>query len=148
MPFASLAGISVLISIPVILVMGHRAMTSDWVESTAYSYDFSGMQDRLRNKAPEYFYNKIYYYLQNEDTILITEEVGFSEYDKAVSDLKRAKSSNVPMTIWINNSNGDVSVVKPDDGWIPYLITILLLPFPLLYIRWLLLKYYEYELEE
>jgi len=119
------------------------------VETEAKVVGNSQVQDRTRNGRTEYFYYIHYGYNVNGQKFTIPFEDWQYDRDYAEDRLKKDLSNLHAATIWYNQADpSNATFGEHAMAWPEYFGILCILLLPLLYFRWIMLKYYELELEE
>ncbi len=62
LPFQSVFGLALLISVPILSLKFFEKLIPDWSETTAFPIEYSNIQERLRQKEPDFFFTIKYSY--------------------------------------------------------------------------------------
>jgi hypothetical protein len=150
-PFKTLTGISILFfGIPIILTQFFDSVTTHWIETTGTLTDHKAVQDRIKNDEVEYFYSIGYEFQADGKKNTIFVDRGFS--DKSVAERELNSELNNPPTsinFWYDKSDPSRVILEMEYiSWPVYIGVLAILILLLLYFRWLMLKFYELEIEE
>jgi hypothetical protein len=150
LPIKAAMGLAILLyGIPVCLYQMFDSGFIQWKEAEGTISTHRGIQERNRNGKREYFYSIDYAYEVDGQTFILPFEGGYDDRGFAEDKLKETLDESKPATIWFDRA--DPSEATFDAGrmmWPAYLGILTILMLPLLYFRWLMLKYYELELEK
>jgi len=146
LPFQSAFGLALLISVPILSFKFFEKIIPDWSETTAFPIEYSNIQDRIRQKESEFFFTIKYSYKDAESTLYLTNEYSYRGEKIAEESLESLQDENI--SIWYNVRSPKAFVLSEfETYWLPYLMSIIVALLFLKYIRWLLIKFYELEIE-
>ncbi len=147
-PYQMLSSIVLIIAIPIFIFNGFEGYKSNWQLGNARPVSHSKIQDRIREKNTEYFLIMDYKYEVKGETHRYGMEYGFPSIKRAEEFIEnQMNESNIP--IWYSQSNPDKATMNEDvTEWKFYFVALIFIIPPLLYFRWIFLKYYELEIEE
>ena len=150
LPIQTMIGISILFfGIPILLNQFFDSVTTHWTETKGISTDHKEVQERIRDGEVEYFYSIGYEFIANGKRSIAFLDKGFRDKSLAESELNSTLSNPTEIRIWYDNSDPmRVAFSKEQIIWPVFIGLLVILIFPLLYFRWLMLKYYELEIEE
>lgn len=149
LPIQSFASLALLIALPILTFKCAKILATDWVETKATPIEFTKIQERIRENEPEYFFKVYYSFDVNEETFDVTREQGFRSIDKAEQNLMIAQNNRQSIPVWYDKSNPENTELEMEGtNWFIYLFAIGLIILMLAYFRWIMLKYYELEIEE
>jgi len=150
LPIQTMIGISILFfGIPILLNQFFESVTTHWTETKGLAVDHKEIQDRIRDGEVEYFYSIGYEFNVNGERNIAFLDKGFRDKSLAENELKSELSNPTKVSIWYDNSDPmKVTFSNEEIGWPVFIGVLVILILPLLYFRWLLLKYYELEIEE
>jgi hypothetical protein len=150
LPIQTMTGISILFfGIPILLNQFFESVTAHWTETKGIAADHKVIQDRIRDGEVEYFYSIGYEFNANGKKDIIFLDKGYRDKSLAESELNSELSNPTTITIWYDNSDPiNVTFERTDISGSVFLGLLIILILPLLYFRWLMLKYYELEIEE
>ena len=148
LPFATFYGIIFLLVIPIILFQIFNSITTHWTKTIGIPVNHKEVQDRLRDGQVEYFYSIGYKYIADGKENIAFQDEGFRDKSMAERQLNDRLAYPTNIEIWYDSSDPRRVVFTEEISWIVLIGGLLILTLPILYIRWLLLKYYELEIEE
>lgn len=149
LPIQALMSISILCSIPTLLVQIADTGFINWIETEGTIQTNKGVQDRTRNGNTEYFFSIEYEFIVNNHRYVAPFEKAYSERSSAERDLQAILKESKPITLWYDRANPKNSTFDQHKMlWPGYLAVLVMLILLLLYFRWLMLKYYELELSD
>src|SRR5690348_3813938 len=120
-----------------------------WIKTEGRVSTDKGVQERNRNGKPEYFYTIDYAYEVNGQTLILPFEKGYDDQKFALGELKETLDQSKPITIWFDQADPSRATFDHHRTmWPTHLGLLVLLILPLVYVKWLMLKYYELELQE
>ena len=147
LPIQALTSLVLVFAIPFLIVQIFTSFSTRWSQTNAIIKKNSGVQSRLKNDKPEFFYSIDYSFIANNKEFIIPFEKGFGNKSVAEDDLQSKLIEQKLETIWYDYSNPlNCSFEEVSSQWQVYFGILLLLIFVLIYFRWLMLKYYELEL--
>lgn len=148
LPRHSITVIAILIATFILLSEGIRKSIGSWAQVEAIPYHFSDIQERIRDKKPDFFFNTSFYYVFDSDTFNLSRETAFPDLSITEVALKKEKSNVENINLWINKSTGEILFTENETNPTSYFILAIMMGFVLLGFRWFFLKYYEGELED
>jgi len=148
LPMQALTGTAILLfGIPMLLTQMVDSGFIQWVETEGLISAERGVQDRTRNGKYEYFYSIDY--SVNGQKFTLSFDKGYDDRDFAERNLKEMLRDPQPITLWYDReSPSNATFDEQRIGWPTHLSILIILILPLLYFRWLMLTYYELELDE
>lgn len=148
LPMQALTSIAILLfGIPTLLNQMFDSGFIQWVETVGIISTDRGVQERARNGKPEYFYSIDYKYSVDGQTFCLPFENGYDGRDFAEDKLKEIIRESQPRTLWYDREHpANATFDREKMTWPSYLGLLGILILLLLYFRWLMLKYYELEL--
>jgi hypothetical protein len=149
LPFQAVTGLAILLfGIPMLSYQMFDSVHIQWVETKGTVSTVRGVQDRIRNGKVEYFYSINYAYDVGGQTFIVPVEHAYAYREFAEKGQKEAMAESRPVAIWFDKANPSRATTdEPNVMWPAYLGILVILVFTLLYFAWLMLKYYELELE-
>jgi len=147
LPIQAMTSLAILFVIPFLIFQIYNSVSTSWSQTNAIIKKSNGIQERIKNGEPEFFYSIEYSFNVNSEEFIIPFEKGFDNKGVGESDLRSRLTEQKSATIWYDQSNPlNASFEEVNSQWQVYLGILLLLIFVLIYFRWLMLKYYELEL--
>lgn len=148
-PIQTITGLAAIIIIPVFLYRGTVILTTSWELTTATPSEFTNVQERIREDEPDFFYKIYYSYNANDEQYITTRERSFRTREKAESERSEEVIKPITVELYYDSKNPNNSEFEQDQTfWQPYFLLIPIFLGLLAYFRWLMLKYYELEIEE
>ncbi|MGB3585246.1 MAG: DUF3592 domain-containing protein [Tunicatimonas sp.] len=149
LPIQSFNSLILLIALPILTYKCAKILATDWVETKATPTAFTKIQERIRENEPEYFFKVYYSFDVDEEIFEIIREQGLRLIEEAEQNLMIAQTNKQSIPVWYNKSNPENTELEMEGtNWFIYLFAIGLIILMLAYLRWIMLKYYELEIEE
>ena len=137
-----------IIAIPFLLHESWQTYRMDWKPIKAQLVSFSKIQERIKDKKPDFFFVLQYEYKANNVSYYHSEGESYLTREKSEARIRFLKSADREISIWYDSNNPSISKsTHPTSDWKMYLFMVLILMGWIWYLKWLLLKYYVLEIK-
>ena len=131
---------------PVLIFEGFQALKTDWTKTQAKPVKISGIQERIKNGDPDFFFNVTYQYGPGWTHSV---EESFPTAFQAQDKTEVLGQDSYEVELWFNTNTPAISTLEgPGPSSFVYLVMTLISVAWLAYFRWLLIKYYQLELAD
>lgn len=138
-----------LISVCVFIYKGINENFKDWEMTQAQYASCTKIQERIKDKKPDYFFGLQYSFQVKGDLFYHFDQESYSTLERADRRVSQLNESNHARQIWYLKSNPNKSTSEnPENDWIAYFMVATIMVCVVLYIKWILLKYYKLELDK
>jgi hypothetical protein len=148
LPIQAVQTFAYLIAIPILINLILTSFSTEWVEGKATILNYTAVQERTKDEEVEYFYSIGYDFSVVGHHYTTPFEKSYDDKRVAEIDLQQIIADSRPATLFYDASNpSNVKFTNPNGWWILYSGLLVLVILLLMYNRWLMLKYYELEME-
>jgi len=148
LPIQAIASISMFVAIYVCTSQGIEQLTTNWMETNSISKDFGRIFNRTIEGEPEFFFAINYSFDSDGTTYSAKEEKTYSSQQNAELGLSIHSRKTDPIKIYFDRDDPtNYQFENRIDGYAVLSLNLIFIGM-LAYFRWLMLKYYELEIEK
>ncbi|WKK74717.1 DUF3592 domain-containing protein [Marivirga salinae] len=148
LPFQMMGTIALLVGVVIFTFKGIEGLNAQWEKGTATPKKHSQIQERIREKEPDYFFKIYYLFTVANQKYEAKQEFSARDHMEAQRILDQ-KMSEKNLSIWYSPHNPNKTTFSEEQtNYILHFIFIGFFILILAYFRWLFLKYYELEIEK